>query len=101
MMPVLLALSEGAGLARGMNRKRVTVKEVAEAAGVSTQAVSRVVNNHPDVAPETFERVQKVIRATGYAPNIIARSLIRGRSHTLGVVTYGIELFGPSRLLTG
>jgi LacI family transcriptional regulator len=83
------------------NKKRITVKEVAEAAGVSTQTVSRVVNNHPDVSPETFARVQQVIRQTGYAPNIIARSLIRGRSQTLGVVAYGIELFGPSRVLTG
>ena len=84
-----------------MPRKRVTVKEVAEAAGVSTQTVSRVVNNHPDVAPDTYARVQQVIRQIGYAPNIIARSLILGRSHTLGVIAFGLELVGPSRILTG
>lgn len=84
-----------------MPKKRITVKDVAEAAGVSTQTVSRVVNNHPDVSPETFRRVQQVIQETGYSPNILARSLIRGRSQTLGVVSFGIEYFGPSRLLTG
>ena len=84
-----------------MPKKRVTVKDVAVAAGVSTQTVSRVVNNHPDVSPETYRRVQQVIRETGYAPNILARSLIRVRSQTLGIVTFGIEFFGPSRLLTG
>jgi len=83
------------------HKRRVTIKEVAEAAGVSTQTVSRVVNNHPDVATETFQRVQQVIKETGYAPNALARSLIRGRSHTLGVVAYGLDYFGPSRVLTG
>src|SRR3990172_5066605 len=82
-------------------KRRVTIKEVAEAAGVSTQTVSRVMNDRPDVAPETFQRVQQVIKEIGYAPNTLARSLIRGRSHTLGVVAYGLEYFGPSRVLTG
>ena len=53
-------------------RRRVTIKEVARAAGVSTQTVSRVLNNRPDVAPETFERVQRVISDTGYLPNLLA-----------------------------
>lgn len=82
-------------------RRRLTIREVAEAAGVSTQTVSRVLNNRPDVAPETFQRVQRVIAETGYAPNMLARSLIQGRSRTLGVVGYGLQYFGPSRVLTG
>jgi LacI family transcriptional regulator len=82
-------------------KRRITIKDVAEAAGVSTQTVSRVMNNRPDVAPETLYRVQQVIKQTGYAPNILARSLIRGRTHTLGVVAYGLDYFGPSRVLTG
>ncbi len=81
-------------------RKRLTIRDVAAAAGVSAQTVSRVLNNHPDVAPETLERVRGVIRETGYAPNMLARSLIQGRSHTLGVVAFGLEFFGPSRVLT-
>ena len=82
-------------------RRRLTIKEVAEAAGVSTQTVSRVLNNRPDVAPETYERVQQIIADTGYAPNMLARSLTQGRSHILGVVAFGLEYFGPSRVLTG
>src|SRR3990172_13071761 len=82
-------------------KRRVTIKEVAEAAGVSTQTVSRVMNDRPDVAQETLQRVQQVIKETGYAPNVLARSLIRGHSHTLGVVAYGLDYFGPSRVLTG
>ena len=42
--------------------KRLTIRDVAKAAGVSTQTVSRVINNHPDVAPDTFARVQGVIK---------------------------------------
>ena len=82
-------------------RIRLTIREVAKAAGVSTQTVSRVINNRPDVAPDTFERVRQVIADTGYRPNMLARGLTQGRSHVLGVVAYGLEYFGPSRVLTG
>jgi LacI family transcriptional regulator len=82
-------------------KTRVTIKDVAEAAGVSTQTVSRVLNNRPDVAAETFQRVQEIIKQLGFVPNALVRSLIQGRSYTLGVVAYGLEYFGPSRTLTG
>lgn len=82
-------------------RRRVTIRDVAQAAGVSTQTVSRVLNDRPDVAVETFDRVQRVIADTGYLPNMLARGLTQGRTHTLGVVAYGLEYFGPSRILTG
>lgn len=83
------------------HRRRLTIKEVAEAAGVSTQTVSRVLNNRPDVAPETYRRVQRIIADTGYAPNMLARGLTQGRSRTLGVVAFGLDYFGPTRILTG
>ena len=82
-------------------RRRMTIKEVARAAGVSTQTVSRVLNNRPDVAFETLERVRRIIADTGYTPNMLARSLTQGRSHIIGVVGYGLDYFGPSRVLTG
>lgn len=82
-------------------KKRVTIKQVAKEAGVSTQTVSRVINNRPYVAPETRQRVLQVIDKLGYRPSNIARSLIQGRSCTLGVVGYGLEYFGPSRTLSG
>jgi len=81
--------------------KRVTIKEIAEEAGVSTQTVSRVVNHRPDVAPETRQRVQEIIDRLAYQPSHVARSLIQGRSFTLGVVGWGVEYFGPSRALSG
>jgi LacI family transcriptional regulator len=63
----------------------VTIRDVAEAAGVSVQTVSRVINNKSEIAPETRERVQGVIDRLGYRPNTLARSLVRQRSRTIGV----------------
>ena len=83
------------------NSKRVTIKQVAREAGVSTQTVSRVINDRPDVAPETRERVQQVITELGYRPSALARSLIHRRSYTLGVVTAGLKYIGPNRTLNG
>ena len=80
---------------------RATIKEVASVAGVSTQTVSRVINDRPDVSPETRKRVQNIIDDLGYQPSALARSLIRQRSHTIGVVTAGLKYFGPSRTLSG
>ena len=70
-------------------------------AGVSTQTVSRVINEKPDVSPETRRRVQEVIHTLSYQPSALARSLISQRSHTLGVVTAGLRHIGPSRTLSG
>ena len=84
-----------------MNVIRPTIKKVAKAAGVSIQTVSRVINNRPDVAQETRERIQQVIEELGYQPSALARSLIQQRSYTLGVVTAGLKYIGPSRTLNG
>jgi LacI family transcriptional regulator len=82
-------------------KKRATIKQVARAAGVSTQTVSRVINDRPDVSPETRERIQQVIVELHYQPSALARSLIQQRSFTLGVVTAGLKYIGPSRTLNG
>ena len=80
---------------------RPTIKEVASMAGVSTQTVSRVINESRDVSRETRKRVQDVIEKLEYRPNVLARSLIRQRTHTLGVVTAGLNYIGPSFTLNG
>jgi DNA-binding LacI/PurR family transcriptional regulator len=82
-------------------KKRVTIKDVAQAAGVSTQTVSRVMNNVSYVSGETRQRVEEVVEQLGYRPSTLARSLIQQRSYTLGVVTYGLKYIGPSRTLNG
>jgi LacI family transcriptional regulator len=82
-------------------KPKVTMRDVAAAAGVSHQTVSRVINHRPDVADETRRRVWQIIEELNYQPSAIARSLIRQRSFTLGVVTAGLKYVGPSRTLSG
>lgn len=82
-------------------RKRITIKDVAKMAGVSTQTVSRVINERPDVADATREHVLLIIDRLGYRPSAVARSLIRQRSNAIGVVTAGLKYIGPSRTLNG
>ncbi|MBK9925187.1 MAG: LacI family DNA-binding transcriptional regulator [Anaerolineales bacterium] len=81
--------------------KRVTIKDVAQAAGVSTQTVSRVMNKFSYVSDETRQRVEEVVEQLGYRPSTLARSLSQQRSYTLGVVTFGLKYIGPSRTLNG
>jgi LacI family transcriptional regulator len=82
-------------------KKRVTIKDVAYAAGVSTQTVSRVMNKLSYVSEETRSRVEAVVVQMGYRPSTLARSLSQQRSYTLGVVTFGLKYIGPSRTLNG
>jgi LacI family transcriptional regulator len=82
-------------------RKRVTIKDVAQAAGVSTQTVSRVMNKFSYVSGETRQRVQAVVEQLDYRPSTLARSLSQQRSYTLGIVTFGLKYIGPSRTLNG
>ena len=81
--------------------RRVTIREIAQEAGVSTQTVSRVINNRPDVASETRRKVKEIIARYEYRPSSIARGLSKGRSYILGVIISGIRYFGPSRALSG
>lgn len=82
-------------------RKRITIKDVAQVAGVSTQTVSRVMNKFSYVSEGTRQRVEAVVEQLGYRPSTLARSLIQQRSYTLGIVTFGLKYIGPSRTLNG
>ena len=84
-----------------MPKEKITIKDVARVAGVSTQTVSRVLNNRSDVSADTRTHVQEVITSLGYSPNVFARNLSRGRSNTLGVIGFGLVYFGSSSVLTG
>lgn len=81
--------------------KRVTIKDVAQAAGVSTQTVSRVMNKVSYVSDTTRQRVEGIVEQLGYRPSTLARSLIQQRSYTLGIISFGLKYIGPSRTLNG
>ena len=69
-----------------MARTRITAADVARRAGVSQPTVSRVFAPGARVSPDKTRRVKTAARELGYLPNIPARSLNTGRSHTIGIV---------------
>jgi DNA-binding LacI/PurR family transcriptional regulator len=68
-------------------RSRTTIREVAAAAGVSHQTVSRVINLSERVDPETRSRVEAAIDRLNYRPNAIARYMAQGRTQTLACIS--------------
>jgi LacI family transcriptional regulator len=64
----------------------VTMRDVAEQAGVSIKTVSRVVNKQGEISEATRFRVQAVINELGYRPNVLARGLVSGRTLSVGMV---------------
>lgn len=70
---------------------RVSLKDVAERAGVSIKTVSNVVNNYPHVTPGMRSRVQAAIDELGYRPNLTARHLRKGRT---GIIALAVPELG-------
>ena len=64
----------------------LTIKDIARMAGVSTTAVSFVLNNRPGVSDATRQKVQRIIRETSFIPNVHTRRLNLGKSFTIHVV---------------
>jgi LacI family transcriptional regulator len=62
------------------------LKDIANDLGLSVVTISKVLRNHPDIAAETRRRVLKRMRELNYQPNFAARSLVSGRTWTLGLV---------------
>jgi len=65
---------------------RVSIKDVAQAAGVSHSTVSRALSDSPLVKAETKARIQRLAQEMGYSPDAIARSLVTQKTCTVGVV---------------
>lgn len=65
--------------------QRATIRDIAQAAGVSVATVSRVLNDRPDVAPETRDAVMRHVRAHNFTMNRSARALSGGRTGQVGL----------------
>ncbi|MDY0288916.1 MAG: LacI family DNA-binding transcriptional regulator [Sphaerochaeta sp.] len=66
---------------------KVTIKDIARLCDVSVTTVSRVINHKTDnIGAKTVERIEKKIAELGYTPSNVARSMITGRSHTVGLI---------------
>lgn len=78
----------------------MTIKEIAQMAGVSSAAVSRYLNGGY-VSEQKKEQIRKVIEKTGYQPSTQARILRTGRAHLVGVVAPKINSESISRITAG
>ncbi len=92
----------------GSAKTSVTLDMVAEAAGVSPATVSRILTGNAKVSDQKREAVQQAIARLNYAPNMLAQSLARGRTLSIGVLTqsinspfYGEALLGVEDALAG
>lgn len=75
----------------------ITIVEIARRCGVGVSTVSRAINNHSDINPETKKRIMDVIKETGYIPNNSARNLKRTDAKCIAVLVRGItnSFFAP------
>ncbi|MFB2597190.1 LacI family DNA-binding transcriptional regulator [Herbiconiux sp. P17] len=76
--------------------RAASVFDVAKAAGVSHQTVSRVLNGHPSVRPATRQKVLDAMRALSYRPNLAARALVTSRSRIIGILSTSSGEYGPA-----
>src|ERR1700736_4029900 len=73
-------------------RSKLTIHDVAIAAGVSTGTVSRVLNSNATVRPDVRRKVQRAIDELGFAPNAVARSMRSRSTHTIGCILREINI---------
>lgn len=87
-MPALDRLEERTG--SGPNTRTISIKDIARVARVSHSTVSRALHGSQQVSTETAARIRKIAEDAGYRASAAARSLVVGRSNTIGVVVTNI-----------
>ncbi|HEY1642984.1 MAG TPA: LacI family DNA-binding transcriptional regulator [Streptosporangiaceae bacterium] len=71
----------------GPDSRRATIRDVAARAGVSIGTASKALNGQGKLRTETRDRVAAAARELGFAPNVLARGLLAGRTYTVGLIT--------------
>jgi LacI family transcriptional regulator len=79
----------------------VTLKDIAERAGVTSATVSMVINNKPNISEATRRKVLKIARELNYYPNVIARGLATRKSNSIGVIVPNLASSFVVRILQG
>jgi DNA-binding LacI/PurR family transcriptional regulator len=73
-----------------LNRKRVSIKDIAVLAGVSHPTVSRALRGEGRISDETRSRIISIAQEVGYMPNLVARGLVMQRTNSIGLVVTNI-----------
>lgn len=81
--------------------KPATIYDVAKAAGVSHQTVTRYLRGFEGIRPATKERVRRALIDLEYRPNGAARQLRSQRSNRIGILAHRMEISGPGQFITG
>ncbi len=84
-----------------LKKEKVTLKFLAKELELDISTISKALNNKPDIAKSTCERVQKFALEVGYRPNLLAKGLISKRTHMLGVIIPDLRLSFYSQVLEG
>jgi LacI family transcriptional regulator len=79
----------------------VTLKDIAERAGVTSATVSMVINNKPNISEATRRKVLKIAKELNYYPNVIARGLATRKSNSIGVIVPNLASSFVVRILQG
>ena len=95
------APAEAVAGAPGRGSRSVSIRDVAAAAGISYQTVSRVINGHPSVRESTRELVLATIDELGFRPNRAARALAGGPVQSVTILTPNTTLYGHRSALQG
>lgn len=84
-----------------MKSSQVTIKDLARILGISPSTVSRALNDHPDISPETKKEVNDLAKQMNYEPNVIAQHLRSQKTNTIGVIIPEIVHFFFSTVISG
>ncbi|MFP4014441.1 MAG: LacI family DNA-binding transcriptional regulator, partial [Chitinispirillaceae bacterium] len=79
----------------------VTLKDIAERAGVTSATVSMVINNKPNISEATRKKVLRIAKDLNYYPNVIARGLATKKSNSIGVIVPNLASSFVVRILQG
>ncbi|MDN5338496.1 MAG: hypothetical protein PWQ20_1566 [Thermotogaceae bacterium] len=74
-----------------MRKKYITLKDIANMLGVSTTTIHKALKGHPDISPETRDKVLKLVEELGYIKNDTASNLRRSQSNTIAFIVTGIS----------
>ncbi|ELR64945.1 Trehalose operon transcriptional repressor [Photobacterium marinum] len=81
--------------------QKLTILDIAKLAGVGKSTVSRVLTNDPKVKPETREKVEQVIRESGYVPSKSAQAMRGGSAKVVGIILSRLDSTSENKAVRG